>query len=208
MPTPMLITTLFTDIGNVLLTNGWDRRIRQRAAEQFGLDYEEMDERHHLTFDTYEEGKLTLEEYLDRVVFYEVRPFTMEDFKAYMFAQSQPIPEMIDLISRLKLHHGLKVATISNEGRELTMYRIKKFNLGAFVDFFISSCFVHIRKPDRDLYRLALDCAQVQPEQCVYIDDRAMFGEVACALGIRCVHHTGYGSTKSSLAALGLVLDE
>lgn len=74
--------------------------------------------------------------------------------------------------------------------------------------FFISSCFVHIRKPDWDLYRIALDCAQVQPEQSVYIDDRAMFGEVACALGIRCVHHTSYDSTKSSLAALGLALDE
>jgi len=95
-----------------------------------------MDERHHLTFDTYEEGKLTLEEYLDRVVFYEVKPFTSEDFKAYLFAQSQPIPEMIDLISRLKVRHVRKVATISNEGRELTMYRIKKFNPGAFVDFF------------------------------------------------------------------------
>ena len=202
------ITTLFTDIGNVLLTNGWDRQMRRRAAEKFGLDYEEMNERHHLTFDTYEEGKLSLDEYLDRLVFYEVRPFSREDFQAFVFAQSQPIPEMIDLISRLKVRHGLKVATISNEGRELTTYRIKKFNLGAFVDFFIASCFVHLRKPDVDLYRLALDCAQVEPAQSVYIDDRAMFGEVACALGIRCIHHTGYHSTKSQLAALGLALEE
>jgi putative hydrolase of the HAD superfamily len=115
---------------------------------------------------------------------------------------------MIDLISRLKVRHGLKVATISNEGRELTTYRIKKFNLGAFVDFFISSCFVHLRKPEVDLDRPALDCAQVEPGQSVYIDDRAMFGEVACALGIRCIHHTGYSSTKSQLAALGLALEE
>lgn len=202
------ITTLFTDIGNVLLTNGWDRQMRRRAAEKFGLAYEEMNERHHLTFDTYEEGKLSLGEYLDRLVFYEARPFSREDFQAYMFAQSQPIPEMIELISRLKVRHGLKVATISNEGRELTTYRIKKFNLGAFVDFFISSCFVHLRKPDVDLYRLALDCAQVEPGQSVYLDDRAIFGEVACSLGIRCIHHTGYHSTKSQLAALGLTLDE
>ena len=62
------ISTLFLDIGGVLLTNGWDRHARRRAADAFHLNYEEMDERHHLTFDTYEEGKLSLNEYLDRVV--------------------------------------------------------------------------------------------------------------------------------------------
>lgn len=204
----MKITTIFTDIGNVLLTNGWDRRMRQEAAEKFGLNYDEMNERHHLTFDTYEQGKLSLEEYLRRVVFYEDRSFTSEDFKAHMYAQSQPKPEMIDLITRLKVKYGLKVATVSNEGRELTVHRIKKFNLGAFVDFFISSCFVHIRKPDVDLYQLALDCAQVQPVHAVYIDDRAMFVEVACNLGIRCIHHLSYELTRESLAALGLSLEE
>ncbi len=201
----MNITTIFLDIGNVLLSNGWDRRMRQATAEKFGLDYEEMNERHHLTFDTYEEGKLSLDEYLNRVVFYEDRPFTREDFKAHMFAQSQPKPEMLELIKDLKTRYGLKVATVSNEGRELTIYRIKKFNLGAFVDFFISSCFVHIRKPDLDLFRLALDCAQALPEQTVYIDDRVMFVEVACGLGIRCITHTGFESTRTALARLGLV---
>jgi putative hydrolase of the HAD superfamily len=204
----MNIRALFLDIGNVLLTNGWDRRMRQEAAAKFGLDHEEMNERHHLTFDTYEEGKLSLDEYLTRLVFYEDRPFTPEDFKAFMFAQSQPKPEMIDLISRLKARYGFKVATVSNEGRELTIYRIKKFNLKSFVDFFISSCFVHIRKPDADLYRLALDCAQVPPEEAIYIDDRAMFVQVAQGLDLQGIHHTGYESTKEALAQLGLVLEE
>ena len=119
------ITTLFLDIGNVLLTNGWDRHMRRRAAEKFHLDYDEMDERHHLTFDTYEEGKLSLEDYLTRLVFYRDRAFTREDFKAFMFAQSQPIPAMIELIKQLKARHRLKIATISNEGMELTIHRIR-----------------------------------------------------------------------------------
>jgi putative hydrolase of the HAD superfamily len=202
------ITTIFLDIGNVLLTNGWDRKMRQAAAEKFGLDADEMNERHHLTFDTYEEGKLSLDDYLKRLVFFEERPYTPEDFKAFMFAQSQPKPEMIDLITRLKARYGLKVATVSNEGRELTIYRIKKFNLKSFVDFFISSCFVHIRKPDEDLYRLALDCAQVHPDQGVYVDDRVMFVEVAHGLGLRGIHHTGVDSTRGALAELGLGLED
>ncbi|MEJ2726546.1 MAG: HAD family phosphatase [Deltaproteobacteria bacterium] len=201
------ITTLFLDIGGVLLTNGWDRRMRRSAAETFGLDFDEMNERHHLTFDTYEEGELTLDDYLTRVIFYENRPFTREDFKAFMYARSEPKSDMIHLMTKLKKRHGLKMATISNEGRELTLYRVKKFNLGSFIDFFIASCFVHFRKPDLRLYRLALDCAQVLPEEGFYIDDRKMFVEVAEGIGLRGIHHTEYDRTRTSLAALGLSAD-
>ena len=179
------ITTLFLDIGGVLLTNGWDREARRRAADAFHLDCEEMNERHHLTFDTYEEGKLTLNEYLNRVVFYEERPFSRQEFRKFMFAQSRPFPEMIELVCRLKERHRLKVAAVSNEGRELTSFRIRQFRLGTFIDFFISSCFVHYRKPDTDIYGIALDIAQVKPAQVVYIEDRPMFVETARGLGIK-----------------------
>ncbi len=201
-----LITTLFLDIGGVLLTNGWDRTARRLAAETFALDCEEMNERHHLTFDTYEEGKLSLEEYLARVVFYEQRPFSREEFRRFMFAQSRPFPEMIELVCRLKERHGLKVAAVSNEGRELTEHRIKEFHLGTFIDFFISSCFVHYRKPDADIYRIALDIAQAEPAQVVYIEDRPMFVEVARGLGISGIVHTGWEATKRDLEGFGLAL--
>lgn len=200
------ITTLFLDIGGVLLTNGWDRGIRILASEKFGLDYEEMNERHHLTFDTYEEGKLSLDEYLDRVVFYQERSFSREEFKAFMYAQSQPFPEMIELMRGLKLRYGLQVAAVSNEGRELTVYRVQQFKLGTFIDFFVSSCFVHYRKPDADIYRIALDIAQVSPQQVVYIDDRPMFVEVAQGLEIRGIIHKGYETTQKALEAMGLSL--
>jgi putative hydrolase of the HAD superfamily len=198
------ITTLFVDVGGVLLTNGWDRAARRRAAERFDLDFDEMNERHHLTFDTYEVGKLSLDEYLDRVVFCRARPFSREDFKAFMFEQSKPYPDMIGLVRDLKARHGLKVAVVSNEGRELTTYRIRHFELGGFVDFFVASCFVHYRKPDADMYRIALDFAQALPEQVAYVDDRAMFVEVAGTLGIRGIHHTGYATTRAALQSLGL----
>ena len=200
------LTTLFLDIGGVLLTNGWDHNIRTRAAEKFGLDYDEMNERHHLTFDTYEEGKLSLDEYLNRVVFYEERNFSREEFKAFMYAQSQPFPEMIKLMRDLKTQHRLQVAAVSNEGRELTVYRVGQFKLGTFIDFFVSSCFVHYRKPDADMYRIALDIAQVNPEQVVYIDDRPMFVEIAQELGIRGIIHKDYETTRKTLEAMGFSL--
>jgi len=201
------ITTFFLDIGGVLLTNGWSHDLRKRAADKFGLDYEDMDERHNLTFGTYEEGKLSLDQYLNRVVFFKDRPFTREDFKAFMFAQSEPMPEMIEFVCRLKQRYPLKIAAVSNEGRELTIYRVNKFNLKHFIDFFIASCFVHFRKPDEDIYRIALDCAQVPAEEVVYIDDRTMFVEIAQGLGIRGIVHRGFESTRNKLKEMGLEVD-
>ncbi|HMK57169.1 MAG TPA: HAD family phosphatase [Dissulfurispiraceae bacterium] len=200
------IATLFLDVGGVLLTNGWDRSMRKRAAELYKLDHDEMNERHHLTFDTYEQGKLSLDTYLDRVVFYEQRSFTRDEFKEFMFSQSKPFPEMIDLICSLKSRYRIRTAAVSNEGRELTQYRIRAFGLRNFIDFFVASCFVHVRKPDEDIFRIAQDLCGASPEEVLYIDDRAMFVDVAEGLGFRGLHHTGYVSTIEALAGYGLAL--
>ena len=202
------ITTLFLDIGGVLLTDGWNRQARKKAAETFELDWDDMEERHHLTFDTYEVGKISLKEYLHRVVFYEKRTFTPEEFEQFMFAQSQPHTDMINLIRRLKAQYSLKIAVVSNEGRELTEYRIRQFKLNEFVDFFISSCFVHFRKPDADIFQVALDMAQTAPEKVVYVEDRPMFVSVAQSLGIKGMHHMGYSTTRAQLETFGLVLTD
>lgn len=201
------ITTLFLDIGGVLLTNGWDREARRAAAEKFGLDVSETDERHHLTFDTYEAGKLSLDEYLARVVFYKERSFTADEFREFMFAQSRPYPEMIELIRSIKVRYGLKVAAVNNEGRELSLHRIKTFNLGSFIDCFVSSSFVHFRKPDADIYRMALDVVQAAPREALYIDDRAMFVDVARGFGINGIHHRNVQKTKEEMESFGLYAD-
>ncbi|HXN05832.1 MAG TPA: HAD family hydrolase [Nitrospiria bacterium] len=201
------VTTLFLDIGGVLLTNGWDHHARKRAATTFNLKWAEMEDRHHLNFDTYERGNLTLEEYLGRVVFYQKRSFTQARFRRFMFAQSKPYPEMIKLMCQLKVRYGLKIAVVSNEGRELNAYRICKFKLDSLVDFFISSCFVHIRKPDADIFRLALDIAQAPARQIVYIENTQMFVQIAEGLGIRSILHTKYRSTCEQLASFGLQND-
>jgi len=208
MKSAIPITTLFLDVGGVLLTNGWGHESRALAAKTFDLNLDEMEGRHHLTFDTYEVGKLTLEEYLSRTVFYEERPFTRETFREFMFEQSQPYPEMIELVRKLKALHGLRIATVNNEARELNSHRIRRFKLAEFVDFFISSCFVHFRKPDADIVRLALDISQVPTEQVVYVDDQPLFVQVAEGLGIRGIRHTDYRSTCAQLAAFGLQDEE
>lgn len=198
------ITTLFVDVGGVLLTDGWDHHARKRVAAHFQLEFAAFDARHDLVFPAYEEGKFTLQEYLDWTVFHEPRPFTREEFRTLMFAQSKPHPETIDLFARLKARHELKIVVVSNEARELNSYRIRQFGLGELVDAFISSCFVHVRKPDADIFRLALDIAQAPPEQVVYIENTQLFVEVAAGLGIRSILHTDCESTRATLASFGL----
>ena len=198
------ITTLFLDIGGVLLTDGWGQKSRTQTARAFGLDADELEKRHHEAFDTYEVGKLSLAGYLDRVVFYQKRRFTRGQFQRVMFAQSQPYPQMIELVRKLKARHGLKIVVLSNEGRELNAYRIRKFKLNELVDFFVSSCLVHLRKPDADIFRLALDISQVPARQIAYVENTPMFINIAKGLGIRSIRHMDYRSTRAQLAALGL----
>lgn len=200
------IRTLFLDIGGVLLTDGWDHNARKNAAAKFNLEFSEMENRHKMTFATYEEGKITIEEYLNLTVFYEERPFTLDQFREFMFAQSEPHSEMIAFVRQLKKSYDLKIIVVSNEARELNAYRIKKFKLSEFVDSFVSSCFVHLRKPDAEIFRLALDIAQTLPEQIVYLENTEMFVEIAAGLGIRGVLHTDYSSTVAQLASFGLQL--
>lgn len=199
------ISCLFLDIGGVLLSDGWGHEFRQQAAEKFNLDIPEMEMRHKLVFVVYEEGRITLDEYLDRVVFYQKRDFTKETFKDYMFSLTVPDNNMIALIKNLKAAYQLKIVVVSNEARELNRYRLDKFELSSFVDFFVSSCYIHIRKPDARIFTLALDLSDVSANEVAYLDDVQMFVDVASGLGIRSIHHTDYESTIKALSALGLV---
>jgi len=198
------VTTLFLDIGGVLLTNGWGRSSRKLAAEHFKLNLVELNERHHLTFDTYEIGKITLDEYLERIVFYEKRDFTMDEFKAFMYGQTQPYTDSIEFFKELKQHHGLKVIAVNNEGRELNDYRIHQFRLYELFDAYASSCYVKFRKPDIDIFRIACDIGRVAPQQAAMVDDRPMFTKVASTIGINCLHFDSLDGIKEKLKTLNL----
>ncbi len=188
--------TLFLDIGGVLLTNGWDHHMREEGARLFHLDLQEMNRRHAFMFDVYELGKISLDDYLNHVVFYEPRLFTIDEFKAFMFAQSRPYPEMIQFMREIKKRHHLRIVAVNNEGRELMDYRVRQFHLHEFIDFFICSSFVGLRKPDLEIYRLAIDLVQLPPEEIVYLDDRLLLVEIGRELGLQAFQHVSLEQTK------------
>jgi putative hydrolase of the HAD superfamily len=198
------IRAIFWDVGGVLLTNAWDRTERAEALEHFQVDQEEFHARHEMVVSSFERGKITLDEYLDRTVFYRTRPFTREMFRDYMFSLSQPFPEVLEFARALTDTGKYLMGTINNESRELNYYRIEKFGLRMIFRLFVSSCFVGFRKPERDIYRLALEITQVPAEQCCFIDDRALNLECAAKLGMHPIQMQEMKQLRGDLANLGV----
>ncbi len=194
-----VITTLFLDIGGVLLTNGWGHESRHLAAEKFELDGAAMETRHRMAFDTYEMDKMSFNEYLDLVVFYEKRDFSKEDFKTFIFQQSKALPGNIDFFKNLKDKHKLKIIAVSNEGRELNEFRIQQFQLDTLFDAYISSCYVHLHKPDDQMLQMACDISHTRKDQALYIDDQLVLVDVAKAFGVPAHQFIGIENAKAFL---------
>jgi putative hydrolase of the HAD superfamily len=196
---------LYSDIGGVLGTNGWDSALRRDVCDKFDLPAEEIDKRHLLMFDSYERGFMKFEAYLRWVFFATPRAFTLEDLRGYILRASFPWPKNIALLHHVKKANGLKVGLISNEGQGITEHRMNVFGLREVADFIIVSHCVHMRKPDHQIWQLALDLAQATPDQCIYVDDREMFVNVAAALGFTAFQHVDLDSTREKFARLGLI---
>jgi putative hydrolase of the HAD superfamily len=200
------VTAVFWDVGGVILSNGWDRAARAEAAKKFGLDWEDFQDRHELASPAFETGQITLDTYLQRTVFYRKRAFTREEFVAFIFAQSEEFPESRAILSALARTRKYLLATINNEPRELNIRRIEQFNLRREFEAFFSSCFVHIRKPDEAIYRLALEVTQRRPEECLFIDDRALNLESARQMGMRTIHFENAAQLRQDLQANGVTV--
>jgi putative hydrolase of the HAD superfamily len=198
------LTTLFWDIGGVILTNGWDRGSRKDAATAFHLDWEEFQDRHDLCFPAFDSGQITLNEYLERTLFYRPRDFTREEFTTFMFAQSKEYPESRAILDRVVRSGKYFVGAINNEPKELNQYRIEAFHLRRDFLVFFSSCYVRSRKPEETIYRVALEVTQRPPEQCLFIDDRPLNLEIPRRLGMNTIHYQNPELLRSDLRKYGL----
>lgn len=198
------IRAIFWDVGGVLLTNAWDHTQRLAALEHFHLDVEEFQSRHEMVVSSFERGKITLDEYLDRTVFYRSRPFTRDEFRDFMFSLSQPMPEVLALARALADSRKYFMGTINNESRELNLYRIEKFSFREIFRLFVSSCFVGLRKPESGIYRLAIELTQINPEECCFIDDRALNLEIAEKMGMHTIQMQTPEQLREELMKLGV----
>ena len=202
-----MITTIFFDIGGVLLTDGWGHDSRRAAAEKFGLDWDEYSDRHEKVGHAIETNRMSLEQYLDRAIFYRPREFSREEFRAFIFAQSQPKPESIAIVAQLADSKNHFLATINNEVLELNLYRLEHFGLRRYFRVFFSSCFLGLRKPDEAIYRLALQVTQQAPANCIFIDDREVNLECPRELGWNTILFRDAAQLRSELTEAGIELE-
>jgi len=200
------ITTIFFDIGGVLLTDGWGHNSRRAAAEKFGLEWDEYSDRHEKVAHAIETNRLTLEQYLDRAVFYRPQAFSREEFRAFIFAQSEPKPDSLGLVKELADSDKYFMATLNNEIMELNVYRIEQFGLRRYFPVFFSSCFLGLRKPDEAIYRAVLQVTQRAPAECIFVDDREVNLECPRELGIHTVRFQDAAQLRRELKENGVEL--
>ncbi len=182
-----VITTIFFDVGGVCLTNGWDQVSREKSAKRFSLDYEVMEKRHAPVFKKFEKGKLSLDDYLNEVVFFGKRNFSKKDFIGFMNSQSKPINSTLKILEKLSTNRKYRFATINNESRELNKFRINKFGLDKYFTCFCSSCYLGARKPEPEIFYKALHILHKKPDECLFIDDREENFQSAMAFGLKAI---------------------
>ncbi len=200
------VTAIFYDIGGVLLSNGWDTRSRRAVIDRCGLDWEEFEDRHQLVAADFELGKLTLDQYLDRTVFYRDRDFARELFWSQMKEQSTPIPDSLALLDELAATGDYLMATLNNESRELNEHRIDAFGLRERFAVFLSSCYLGLKKPEPEIFQAAPDLSQRPAEECLFIDDRPLNLECAVRARMKTIQYVDADQLRASLRANGVAV--
>jgi len=201
------VNTLFWDNGGVILTNGWDRASRREAVEKFHLDWADFEDRHELMLDAFERGHASLDDYLKRTVFYRERPYSIDEFKDFMFAQSQPFSESLEFLGQLAATRRWILAALNNESSEINEYRIHTFHLRDYFEAFFSSCYLGVRKPGPQIYNLALRITQRSPQECILIDDRELNLECAREMGMNTILFQNVAQLRGDLARFGIAAD-
>jgi len=199
------IRHIFFDIGGVLGSNCWDREQRQRAVERFDLNLEDFQWRHEEVVAEWEEGRITLDEYLDIAVFNTQRPFSREEFVDFMYSQSVPDKATVQIARALSGDSRFTLMTLNNESEELNVYRIEMFGISEIFEAFLSSCWLGVRKPMPRIYSRALGIAHAEPASSLFIDNLQQNLTPASSLGMNVILFKSASQLRSDLErVLGL----
>jgi putative hydrolase of the HAD superfamily len=193
------IRHIFFDIGGVLGSNGWDHEQRERAVAQFDLNAEDFEWRHKEVIGEWEEGSMTLDEYLEIAVFHTSRKFSREEFIEFMYSQSIPDEATITIARQLSRQAGYTLMTLNNEAEELNRHRIEKFGISQIFEAFLSSCWLGVRKPLRRFYNRGLGIAHADAATSLFIDDRQQNLISAGTLGMNVILFRSASQLRSDL---------
>jgi putative hydrolase of the HAD superfamily len=197
-------TAVFFDVGGVLLTNGWDHESRKFATQRFNLDWNEFEPLHEKYADALDMGLISVNTYLEKVIFDKPRDFSKTDFYDFMKSRSIPNDGTINIAAQIAAQKKYLMSTLNNESTDLNLYRIEKFGLGSIFQTFLSSCFLGVKKPDPAIYIRALLVTNKRPQETIFIDDRQENLEVPEQLGMGVIHFKDPRQLASDLGEFGI----
>ncbi|HUA97226.1 MAG TPA: HAD family hydrolase [Terracidiphilus sp.] len=194
------------DVGGVLLTNGWDHKERAAAVAQFNLDAQDLEARHAMIYASWERDQVDAKAYLDAAVFHQPRPFTREEFFAFMLSQSLELPDgALGILRTVAAADKCIVGALNNEARETNEHRFEKFELRNYFEVAFSSCYLGVRKPEPAIYKRALDVLGRPAARVLFIDDRQVNVDGAAAAGIKAIRFRGAEALLGDLETLGVL---
>jgi putative hydrolase of the HAD superfamily len=194
------------DVGGVLLTNGWDHCEREHVLDRFHVDKAAFETRHARLNDPWERDAISMQEYLDEVLFYEPRSFTREDFVTAICEESAVLSDSgIGILEELAASGKCMLGALNNEARVPNDYRFHTFGLRNYFDVTLSSCYLGLRKPHREIYDRAVDILSRPADRILFIDDRPENVAAALAVGMKAIQFSGAEPLRRELETLGVM---
>jgi epoxide hydrolase-like predicted phosphatase len=197
----MRFRAVFFDFGGVLTTSVWDSFAAFLRSE--GLDPETIKNlfRHDpealADLRGLETGELTEDEFEAKFG----RRLGLKDPEGLidsMFAGMQPDEEMVAACRQIR-GAGMLTGLISNSW---STDHYDRDLLAELFDTAVISAEVHMHKPEPEIYRLAAERLEVQPEECIFVDDLRENCEGAEAVGMTAVRHRNAAETIARLTEL------
>ena len=197
---------IFFDIGGVLLHIHPDRMIKEIAIitnNSFNVVQNNFPESAH---DAYERGKINDYEWFN--LFKKSLPDSGGlSEKNFWKAWSMLLGEETDVIDILiKLKKSYRIWLLSNTNPSHIKNEIENNNIfPQLVDGAVYSFDVGYRKPEKDIYKVASDLAEVDLKRCVFIDDLEDNIIGANNIGMQGIHYKNTPELKNNLKSLNIL---
>jgi putative hydrolase of the HAD superfamily len=178
-------TTLFCDIGGVLITNPWTL-IAKQLSNEYRINRQIVHDRLLVLTDAFDKNQLTLRAFHRHLSNSFAKPIPYRHFEQLVVSSSlRKVPAVWNSVRDLKNSAEISVFAISNISKPVWNSLQRKYGIASLFDNAILSYRVGVTKPDQRIFRFALGETKSRPQECVLLDDSAGNISVAKAMGLK-----------------------
>jgi beta-phosphoglucomutase len=205
---PRIKAVIFDMDGVLIEARDWHYEALNKALGLFGMEISRYD--HLVTYDGLPTKKKLEMLSVERGLPIELHEFINDMKQQYtmevVYARCKPRFLHEYALSRLK-QEGYKLAVASNSVRTTVHVMMKQAALGGYLQFFLSNQDVRRGKPDPEIYAKAIHQLELQPEECLVVEDndrgiQAARGSGAWVMEVDGVEEVNYQNIKSHIARI------